>query len=91
MPAFLNILFWRSNALPMPFITAAFGAVAQEDLWLCLILPHSGTGTEVSKLPVGKHSEHVLMQFIPALSITPLLRNFLEGILFCWGNEQTSM
>lgn len=43
-------------------------------------MPHSGTsgsvaldsrdtGTEVYKLPVGKHSEHVLMQFIPALGI----------------------
>lgn len=28
------------------------------------------TGTEVCELPVGKHSEHVLMQFIPALNST---------------------
>lgn len=41
------------------------------------------TGTEVYKLPVGKHSERVLMQLIPDLGIIPLLGNCLEGILFC--------
>lgn len=98
MPGFLNILFWRCSALPLPLISTAFGAVAEKGFWLCLILVHldlridsMDTGTEVYKLPVGKHSEHVLMQFIAALSIIPLLRNYLEGILFCWGNEQNSM
>lgn len=75
MHGFLNILFWRCNALPMPFFTTAFGAVAQKDLWLCTsgsaALDSRDTGIEVYKLPVGQHSKHVLMQFIPALGIIP--------------------
>ena len=39
----LNILFWGCNALPKPFITITFRAVAQYPERLSLAMSHSGT------------------------------------------------
>lgn len=60
MHGFLNILFWRCNALPMPFVTTAFGAVVQKDLWLCLILVHLDLSRWTAEILVLKCTNYLL-------------------------------
>lgn len=62
--------YYRIQSCSSMSCKVIFGHVSLWYIQICCVSSR-GSGTRVHKLPVGKHSEHVLRQSISALGIVP--------------------